>query len=65
MAEKEGATTTYLVSTMVQRLIECGKLASADLSNLHTITYGAAPISEENLRLAIEHVGPIFGRPTG
>ena len=65
MAEKERATTTYLVSTMVQRLIECGKLASADLSSLHTITYGAAPISEENLSLAIEHVGPIFRQTYG
>ena len=64
-AEKERATTTYLVSTMVQRLIECGKLASADLSSLHTITYGAAPISEENLSLAIEHVGPIFRQTYG
>ena len=65
MAEKERATTTYLVSTMVQRLIECGQLASADLSSLHTITYGAAPISEENLRHAIEQVGPIFRQTYG
>ncbi len=65
MAEKERTTTTYLVSTMVQRLIECGKLTNADLSSLHTITYGAAPISEENLRLAIEHVGPIFRQTYG
>lgn len=64
-AEKERATTTYLVSTMVQRLIECGKLPNADLSSLHTITYGAAPISEENLRIAIEHVGPIFRQTYG
>ena len=65
IAEKERTTTTYLVSTMVQRLIECGKLPSADLSSLHTITYGAAPISEENLSLAIEHVGPIFRQTYG
>ena len=65
MTQKEGATTTYLVSTMVQRLIECEKLASADLSSLHTITYGAAPISEENLKHAIEHVGPIFRQTYG
>ena len=65
MTQKEGATTTYLVSTMVQRLIECDKLASADLSSLHTITYGAAPISEENLKHAIEHIGPIFRQTYG
>ena len=65
MTQKEGATTTYLVSTMVQRLIECGKLESANLSSLHTITYGAAPISEENLKHAIEQVGPIFRQTYG
>ncbi len=64
-AEKERVTTTYLVSTMVQRLIECGRLPKADLSSLHTITYGAAPISEENLRIAIEHIGPIFRQTYG
>ena len=64
-AEKERATTTYLVSTMVQRLIECRKLPSADLSSLHTITYGAAPISEENLKHAIDQVGPIFRQTYG
>ena len=63
--EKKRATTTYLVSTMVQRLIECGKLASANLSSLHTITYGASPISEETLRVAIEHVGPILRQTYG
>lgn len=65
IAAKERTTTTYLVSTMVQRLIESKMLESADLSNLHTITYGAAPISEENLRHAIDQVGPIFRQTYG
>ncbi len=65
MVQQEGATTTYLVSTMVQRLIEWEGIERADASRLHTITYGAAPISEDNLRRAIERIGPVFRQTYG
>lgn len=65
LTKKEGATTTYLVPTAVRRLTESAKLESADLSGLHTITYGAAPISEETLREAVERVGPVFRQTYG
>ncbi len=63
--ERERVTTTYLVSTMMQRLLACERLESADVSSLHTITYGAAPISEENLALALRRFGPVFRQTYG
>ncbi|MDP7371028.1 MAG: AMP-binding protein [Nitrospinota bacterium] len=63
--ERERGTTTYLVSTMILMLLECGRLERAGLSSLRTINYGAAPISEENLRRAIEAFGPIFRQVYG
>ena len=65
LIEVEQATTAYLVSTMIPRLLDSDRLNGADVSSLHTITYGAAPISEENLGRAIERLGPICRQTYG
>lgn len=65
MTRRERATTTHIVPTVVRRLLDSEKFAEADLSSLHTITYGAAPISEENLREAVERIGPVFRQTYG
>lgn len=63
--ERERGTTTYLVPAMILMLIESGRLGRGDVSSLHTVNYGAAPISEENLRRAIEAFGPVFRQVYG
>lgn len=65
LTKRERATTTHVVPTVVRRLLESEKFAEADLSSLHTITYGTAPISEDLLREAVERIGPVFRQTYG
>ncbi|MEB8326020.1 AMP-binding protein [Dietzia kunjamensis] len=54
----EGITWTFMVPTMISRLVEAGdQLAGA---GLRTIQYGAAPISADLLRRAMEVFGPVL-----
>ncbi|WP_370617706.1 acyl-CoA synthetase [Mumia sp. Pv 4-285] len=47
-------TRTTLVPTMLQRVVDHPDLASYDLRSLHTLGYGASPISEALLARALE-----------
>ena len=58
--ERERITITHLAPTMLQAILDLPDLARRDLSSLHTISYGAAPMAEPLLRRAIEALGPIF-----
>jgi fatty-acyl-CoA synthase len=51
---------TFLVPTMLYVLLEHPAAARHDLSSLETIVYGAAPMSPDRLRTAIDRFGPIF-----
>jgi acyl-CoA synthetase (AMP-forming)/AMP-acid ligase II len=44
--ETHGATDTLLVPTMVQMLVDAPEAATADLSSLRRLFYGASPMSE-------------------
>ena len=48
------ATHAFLVPTMLARLLDTPALASADLSSLQAVTYGAAPMPPSVIRRAIE-----------
>ena len=58
--ERERITITHLAPTMLQAVLDLPDLPRRDLSSLHTISYGAAPMAEPLLRRAIEALGPIF-----
>ena len=58
--EKHRVTTVALVPTMINMLVRSPVRASHDLSSLHTIFYGGAPMHAERLREAMEAFGPIF-----
>lgn len=59
LLERETITWTFLVPTMIYRLLD--QLAQASSStSLRTVVYGAAPISPERLREALEVLGPVF-----
>lgn len=53
------ATHTYLVPTMLFRVLEAG-LAREDVPTLTTIGYGAAPIPPARVLELLERFGPIF-----
>lgn len=53
----ERVTATFLVPTMIYRLLDAGPL---DLGPLKTILYGAAPIAIDRLVEAIGRFGPVF-----
>jgi acyl-CoA synthetase (AMP-forming)/AMP-acid ligase II len=58
--ERERITITHLAPTMLQAILDLPDLRARDLSSLHTISYGAAPMAEPLLRRAVEALGPIF-----
>ncbi len=58
--ERWRVTTTLLVPTMINLLLAHAGTRSADLSTLHTINYGAAPMPVEKLREGLEIFGPVF-----
>ena len=53
-------TTTFLVPTMIYVLLDHGATASANLSSLETVIYGASPMSPARMLQALEVIGPVF-----
>jgi len=58
--ERERATSTLGVPTMIYILLDTPGLADRDLSSLRTFAYGAAPMGKERLQQALARFGPIF-----
>lgn len=56
----ERINMTFLVPTMLYVLLDHPGLRQHDLSSLETIVYGAAPMSPDRMKSAIEHFGPVF-----
>ncbi len=58
---EEKITAAFLVPTLIYALIDAPALrARYDLSSLDMIVYGAAPMSPDRLREAIDIFGPVF-----
>jgi fatty-acyl-CoA synthase len=53
-------TWTFMVPTMIYRVLDAPALQRSDLRSLRTILYGAAPIRPDRLAQAIEVFGPAF-----
>jgi fatty-acyl-CoA synthase len=60
LMESEGITWTFAVPTMIYRLLDAAEATGIRPKALRTIQYGAAPISPERLRQAIEVFGPVL-----
>src|SRR5438270_3061912 len=56
----ERATISLLVPTMIYALLDSPELDRTDLSDLHTLMYGASPISPTRLAEGVERLGPVF-----
>ena len=64
--QREKVTETFLVPTMLKRVIEHPRFAEFDTSSLHTILYGAAPIDDALLMQALKalpkvHFNQVYG----
>ena len=60
--EREDATFSLLVPTMIYVLLDHPGLGAADLSSLETVMYGASPMSPHRLAEGIERLGRIFSQ---
>jgi long-chain acyl-CoA synthetase len=60
LVEKYRVTTVALVPTMINMLVRSPVRTAHDLSSLHTVFYGGAPLHAERLREAMDAFGPIF-----
>jgi long-chain acyl-CoA synthetase len=60
LVERHRVSTAFMVPTMVQILTEDGNSAGRDISSLHTIIYGGAPMYVERMKEAVARFGPIF-----
>lgn len=60
LVDAERITWTFVVPTMIYRLLDCAASRGWNGGTLTTIQYGAAPIGAARLREAIDRFGPIF-----
>ena len=65
LALDERATHTFLVPTMIQRLLEAGDDVVEAVSSLEQISFGGSPISAALFRRAITSFGPILTQVYG
>lgn len=57
---QDRVTYTFMVPTMIYRVLDRAAGRNLDLSSLRTILYGAAPITRERLEQALAVFGPVF-----
>jgi fatty-acyl-CoA synthase/long-chain acyl-CoA synthetase len=60
LIEQEKITFTFMVPTMIYRVLDQLRQAKYDTSSLHTIIYGAAPITAERLKQGLAVFGNVF-----
>ncbi len=63
--QKEKVTSTFVVPTMIQALVNHPDLKKYDTRSLRNVIYGAAPISPERLKHAVQTFGPVFTQSYG
>lgn len=58
--EAHDVTWTFMVPTMIYRLLDHAELDERDTSSLGTLTYGAAPMTPARLREGLDAFGAVF-----
>lgn len=58
--EKEKVTFLFLVPTMIYKLLDMPEMKQYDFSSLNTLFYGAAPMSSDRIKQALNSWGPIL-----
>ncbi|MGH9079072.1 MAG: class I adenylate-forming enzyme family protein [Acidimicrobiales bacterium] len=54
LVEQHGVNTSFVVPTMLHRILEHADFAGTDLGSLASLTYGAAPASPQLIRAAMD-----------
>ena len=62
---EEHINLTLLVPTMIYTLLDSPELDRSDLSSLHSLIYGASPMSPSRLVEGLERMGPVFAQLYG
>ncbi len=65
LVEAEGGTHTFLVPTMIQRLLEGGPRVVSAVASMRQITFGGSPIATSLFSRAIDFLGPILTQVYG
>jgi len=65
LIQRERINYTLLVPTMIYTILDDPALAKTDLSSLHTLLYGASPMSPTRLVEGLERIGPVFAQLYG
>ena len=60
LVARHRATMTFVVPTMIYRLLDDPAFDAAALRSLEVVIYGAAPIAPARLAEAIRRIGPVF-----
>jgi len=57
---QHGATTLFLVPTMIYALLDHPHIRTFDFSSLHSLMYGASPMAPARIREALDVFGPVL-----
>lgn len=57
---KEGITWTFMVPTMIYRVLDAYEPSQHNIDSLRTLIYGAAPITRVRLREVLDKFGPVL-----
>ncbi len=60
LVQRERATATFVVPTMIAMLLEAASRSAFDLRSLKTVSYGGAPIAPTLLQRALQCFGNVF-----
>ncbi|WP_458098481.1 AMP-binding protein [Roseomonas sp. WA12] len=63
--EEHAANSTFLVPTMVYKLLDHPRTRRTDFSRMETLMYGAAPMSPARIREGLDVFGPILQQGYG
>ena len=58
--ERRKVTNMFVAPAMIKRLVTFPEIGRYDLSSIHCINYGGAPIYEEDLKEAVRKMGQVF-----
>ncbi|MFK7967537.1 MAG: AMP-binding protein [Burkholderiaceae bacterium] len=60
LIENERVTTMFLAPTMINMMLEADKAGRRDMTSLHTVIYGGAPMAVERIRETYQHWGAVL-----
>ncbi|MNV43458.1 Long-chain-fatty-acid--CoA ligase [compost metagenome] len=63
--EKHRIGSVFLVPTMIYKLLDHPRCATADFSSLELLSYGASPMTPARIREAISRIGPVLAQSYG